>query len=307
MVKNNVQKSAETDLYNAVVLTSVDIVGTMVKEHRAEINQIPGLLDSLVKAFSKSAAVSGITIPHAEAAAPEVEAKTEVTRKRELSGPAREAMLVRMANARAAKGTKVATPVEAVAPAVSDPVAEVVAEAGEAPRRGRGRPRIVREEAPKPEPLAHAEADGDQKALDRKFLRRNPAKCTIKQSLKDTGDGKMTCLIDGKRVSFLATHLKRNYGMTFADYSRIYRLPADYPTTPPKFKAGKKEDALRLGLGTKQMRLAHKEKIEGVANNDVIDNIGTEATAETPAVVARPSGRSRRTTVVDVAAVANAA
>ena len=312
MVKNNVQKSAETDLYNAVVLTSVDIVGTMVKEHRAEINQIPVLLDTLVKAFAKSAAVSGITIPQAEAvtapfAAPEAEVKTEATRKRELSGPAREAMLVRMANARAAKGTKVAQPVEAAAPSVSEPVAEVAPEAGEAPRRGRGRPRIVREEAPKPEPLAHAEADDDQKALDRKFLRRNPAKCTIKQSLKDTGDGKMTCLIDGKRVSFLATHLKRNYGMTFADYSRIYRLPADYPTTPPKFKAGKKEDALRLGLGTKQMRLAHKEKIEGNANNDVIDNVGTETTAETPVVVARPSGRSRRTTVVDVAAVANAA
>ena len=312
MVKNNVQKSAETDLYNAVVRTSVDIVGTMVKEHRAEINQIPVLLDKLVSAFAKSAAVSGIAIPNFEAApapvvAPEAEVKSEVTRKRDLSGPAHEAMLAKMAKVRAARGKKVAAPEEVTETAAPEAVAEVVSEAVEAPRRGRGRPRIVREEAPKPEPLAHAEGDKDQKALDRQFLRRNPAKCTIKQSLKDTGDGKMTCLIDGKRVSFLATHLQRNYGMTFADYSRIYRLPADYPTTPPKFKAGKKEDAKRLGLGTRQMRLAHKEKVEALATNDVIDTIPTETTAETPAVVARPSGRARRTTVVDVAAVANAA
>jgi predicted transcriptional regulator len=324
MVKNNVHKSAETDLYNAVVLTSVDIVGTMVKEHRAEINQIPSLLDTLVKAFTKSAAVSGITIPHAEAptapvVVPEAEVKAGVARKRDLSGPAHEAMLARMAKARAAKGNKISSPVETIEQATPEPVAEVVSEAreeAEAPRRGRGRPRIIRAEEPKPEPLAHAEADDDQKALDKKFLRRNPAKCTVKQSLKDIGDGKMTCLIDGKRVSFLATHLKRNYGMTFADYSRIYGLPADYPTTPPKFKAGKKEDAKRLGLGTKQMRLAHKEKIAGATDDSVVEiathesvveNTGNETTAETPVVVARPSGRARRTTVVDVAAVANAA
>jgi predicted transcriptional regulator len=312
MVKNNVQKPAETDLYNAVVLTSVDIVGTLVKEHRADINEIPKLIDTLVSAFTKSAAVSGIALPlTASAATPvaaqEAEISTEAVRKRDLSGPAHEAMLARMAKARAARGKTVAASDEGSQSTAPEMVAEIAPESVEAPRRGRGRPRIVREEMPRPEPLEHSKKAKIQKALDKKFLRRNPPKCSIEESLMDTGDGKMTCLVDGKRVSFLDTYLQRNYAMTFADYSRIYDLPADYPTTPPKFKEGKKEDAKRLGLGTKQMRLAHKEKMEGLANSDVIEANEPEKTVETPTVVARPSGRARRTKIVDVAAVANVA
>lgn len=310
MVKNNVQKTAETDLHNAVVLTAVDIAATMVKSHRAEINQIPGLVDQIVQAFTNSAAVSGIAIPSAMPEATEVKAD----KKRDLSGPEHEAMLARMAGMRAARGTKAKAPAEApvegTQEVLPEPVAAVVSEASEeivAPRRGRGRPRIIKIEEPKPEPLAHAEGDEDQAELDRVFRRRNPAKCTVKQSLKDTGDGKMTCLIDGKRVSFLNTHLQRNYGMSFADYSRIYGLPSDYPTTPPKFKAGKQDDAKRLGLGTKEMRQAHKAKLASASEAGVPGIEGNETTAETPVVVARPSGRARRTKIVDVTAVADAA
>lgn len=311
MVKNNVQKTAETDLHNAVVLTAVDIAATMVKSHRAEINQIPGLVDQIVQAFTNSAAVSGIAIPSAvpaTASAEAAEVKTDARKKRDLSGPAHEAMLARMARMRAAKGTKVEAPVEDPVEVTQDVPAEPVAEvAAEEPvlRRGPGRPRKVPQA--KPEPLAHANDDADQAELDSAFRRRNPAKCTIKQSLKDTGDGKMTCLIDGKRVSFLNSYLQKNYGMSFTDYSRIYGLPADYPTTPPKFKAGKKEDAKRQGLGTIQMRQAHKAKLASAAEAGVGDAEGNETTAETPVVVARPSGRARRTKIVDVTAVTAAA
>ncbi|TLX16514.1 MucR family transcriptional regulator [Rhizobium sp. MHM7A] len=303
MVKNNVQKIAETDLHNAVVLTAVDIAATMVKSHRAEINQIPGLVDQIVQAFTNSAAVSGIAIPSAvpaTASAEAAEVKTDARKKRDLSGPAREAMLARMARMRAAKGTKVEAPVETPVEVDQEvPAEEPVL------RRGPGRPRKVPQA--KPEPLAHATDDADQAELDSAFRRRNPAKCTIKQSLKDTGDGKMTCLIDGKRVSFLNSYLQKNYGMSFEDYSRIYGLPADYPTTPPKFKAGKKEDAKRLGLGTIQMRQAHKAKLALASEAGVEDTEGNRATAETPVVVARPSGRARRTKIVDVTAVTAAA
>jgi predicted transcriptional regulator len=305
MVKNNVQKSAETDLHNTVVLTAVDIAATMVKNHRAEINQIPGLVDQIVQAFTSSAAMSGIAIqsavPTAAVVAPEaVEPKTSVLKKRDLSGPARDAMLARMATVRAARGTKVQTSEEAQE-AVAEPVADVVT-LEPMVRRGPGRPRNV-----KPEPLAHAEGNADQAELDKVFRRRNPAKCTIKQSLKDTGDGKMTCLIDGKRVSFLNKHLLKTYSMSFADYSRIYGLPANYPTTPPMFKAGKKEDAKRLGLGSKEMRQAHKAKLALVSEGGDAETEINEATVETPVVVARPSGRARKVKIVDVTAVAAAA
>lgn len=294
MVKNNVPQAAETDLHNAVVLNAIDITASLVKNQKAEINQIPSLVDQIVQAFTNSAAMSGIAIPSVLAATtvatpPAVEAGAATRKKRELSGEEREAMLARMAKARAAR---------AVAKAQAElPVL----------RRGRGRPR--KEPEVKPEPLAHAKRDRDQARHYRTFLLRNPAKCSIAESLEDTGDGKMTCLIDGKRVSFLNTYLLRNYGMTFEDYSRIYGLPADYPTTPPKFKAGKREDAKRVGLGTIEMRNALKGKLDGAtqAETEVAETDRNELAADTPVVVARPSGRARKTKVVDVSAVATAA
>jgi predicted transcriptional regulator len=313
MVKKNAHKTAETDLHNAVVLTAIDITGDMVKRKVAEINQIPVLVDQIVKAFSNSAAMSGIAISSAPAATvtpvlQETMTEPDKRKKRELSGPAREAMLARMAKARAARGKKTEAPADVAPEAPADiapesPETPVVAEQSEL-RRGPGRPRKAPQA--KPEPFAHADSDRVQRKLDRAFRQRNPAKCTVKQSLNDIGDGKMTCLIDGKRVSFLETHLKRTYGMTFVDYSRIYKLPADYPTTPPKFKAGKQQDAKRLGLGTVQMRQAHKEKLAASAGVDAPVE-SNETTAETPVVVARPSGRARRVKVVDVNAVSAAA
>jgi len=138
MVKNNVQQAAETDLHNAVVLNAIDITASLVKNQKAEINQIPSLVDQIVQAFTNSAAMSGIAIPSVLAATtvatpPAVEAGAATRKKRELSGEEREAMLARMAKARAAR---------AVAKAQAElPVL----------RRGRGRPR--KEPEVKPEPL----------------------------------------------------------------------------------------------------------------------------------------------------------
>jgi predicted transcriptional regulator len=299
MVKNNVHKTAETDLHKAVVLNALDIATTMVKSSQAEINEIPGLVDKIVQAFSNSAAVSGVFMPLAdvavaavEASAAPVEQKTSRKKGSALSGASHQAII-------AAETPVIETPdVEpaAVAEVASaDTVETVVA------KRGRGRPRKIVIEEPKPK-LSHSKTETGQAKYDRLFRKRNPPICSIEESLMDNGDGKMTCLIDGKRVSHLKSYLAKTFGISFAEYQRIYDLPADYPVSPPAFRASKQEFAKTVGLGTSEMRQAHKEKLASVGS----DGDG-EPVADTPNVVARPSGRTRKTTVVDIASVAAAA
>lgn len=304
MVKKNVQKTAETDLHNTVVMTAVDIAATMVKSHRAEINQIPGLVDQIVQAFSNSAAVSGIAIPMAEKANDEksvaqAKPKTPKRKKRDLSGPAHQVMNL---------AETASTEVLVAAPEVAAPVEAVETTSSEtqetaATKRGRGRPRKIKIEAPSPKPhLEHAEKAEAQDEYDQMFIARNPPKCSIEDSLLDTGDGKMTCLVDGKRVSHLKSYLAKTFGLTFPEYMRIYSLPADYPVSPPKFRENKQKFARTIGLGTVEMRQAYKEKM-------ALEDVTTVSAPaeEPPVVVARPSGRPRKTRVVDVAAVTAAA
>lgn len=212
MVKKNENAACATDqLQTAMTINAMQIVTSLVATNRANVNDIPKLLDKIVDAFKSSAAVSGLAT--------------------------------------------VESVLEQIAPSTP---------------------------APKVDAPVSVTADSE-------FLAQYPALCTEEESLEDTGDGKMYCIIDKKRVSFLRKHLNKTYGLKFEDYKRIYGLSEDYPSTPPKFKAAKRDTAKGQKLGHHR----RAARVEATANeNAVIAKAGGKAT---------PSGRTRRTTVVSAA------
>lgn len=311
MVKKN-ERAAETDLIQierAVALHALDVTAKLVSQNKTPVNEIPGLVDAIAKAFMSSNTISGamaslhsttsvvvaakpkkavaqgpkrgrgrpkkITLtPPAETV--EVIAKTETVQEQAVKrGRGRPKKIVAAVEQTAT--TPVEQPVETVAqePEVTN-VVQLVTAQEQAVKRGRGRPKKVKVEA-----LRYTRADdpAEQLAIDAAFLSTYPAQATAKDSLVDTGDGKMTCLIDGKRVSFLKKYVETRYGMSLGDYKRVYNLPADYPATPPKFHKAKRKGALAIGLGRK--------KTEQV----------TEAEAPTP----KATPRKRNSHRVDVA------
>ncbi len=69
-----------------------------------------------------------------------------------------------------------------------------------------------------------------------------------------TPDGRFIyCLIDGKKLQMLRKYLRR-LGHTPDSYRAAFGLPPDYPMTAPGYSARKREEALRVGLGTKRNR-----------------------------------------------------
>ena len=64
------------------------------------------------------------------------------------------------------------------------------------------------------------------------------------------GHGEITVLFDGKRLKMIGRHLRTRYGLSFADYKRIYGLPDDYPSCAPGYAAERSRHARNQGLGT---------------------------------------------------------
>ena len=62
-------------------------------------------------------------------------------------------------------------------------------------------------------------------------------------------DDKIVCLEDGKSVVLIKPHVERNFGMSIEEYKRRWKLPADYPTSPPQYRKNKREKAKETGLG----------------------------------------------------------
>lgn len=62
---------------------------------------------------------------------------------------------------------------------------------------------------------------------------------------------RVVCLEDGRPVKLLRSYLTKRYRMTADDYRRRWRLPADYPFTPPEYVALKRDAAKVSGLGTR--------------------------------------------------------
>lgn len=59
----------------------------------------------------------------------------------------------------------------------------------------------------------------------------------------------LICLEDGARVKLLRAYLRKNHGMSLADYMDRWRLPADYPSAPAAYLDGKRAQAKASGLG----------------------------------------------------------
>lgn len=59
----------------------------------------------------------------------------------------------------------------------------------------------------------------------------------------------LVCLEDGARVKLLRAYLRKNHGMSLADYVDRWRLPENYPTAPRSYLEGKRAQAKATGLG----------------------------------------------------------
>jgi predicted transcriptional regulator len=94
------------------------------------------------------------------------------------------------------------------------------------------------------------------------FRVKYPPVCPPEATLDPGDDQKMTCLIDGKRVTFLKQHLTKNYGMPFSVYSTIYELPVDYPMTPPAHQVRMSQIAKKGGLGKIRDKSATNRSVE---------------------------------------------
>ncbi len=74
----------------------------------------------------------------------------------------------------------------------------------------------------------------------------------IEESISPDGQF-IYCLIDGKKLQMLRKYLRR-FGHTPVSYRAAFNLPPDYPMTAPGYSARKREEAYRVGLGTKLNR-----------------------------------------------------
>lgn len=70
----------------------------------------------------------------------------------------------------------------------------------------------------------------------------------IRQGRQTLFDDRIICLDDGREVTFLLRHLRRNR-IDLNDYFRRHDLPADYPTTTPAYVAAKRNAAAKSGFG----------------------------------------------------------
>tara|TARA_R110002072_G_scaffold63430_6_gene157858 strand:- start:2583 stop:2939 length:357 start_codon:yes stop_codon:yes gene_type:complete len=59
----------------------------------------------------------------------------------------------------------------------------------------------------------------------------------------------LICLEDGKQVTLLKRHLKRNFGLDFEEYKEKWGLPDDYPSVPAKYSETRSGIAKEHGLG----------------------------------------------------------
>ena len=59
------------------------------------------------------------------------------------------------------------------------------------------------------------------------------------------------CLVDGAPLKMLKRYIKR-WGFTPDSYRQAFGLPGNYPMTAPGYSALKHEEAMRIGLGTRE-------------------------------------------------------
>lgn len=89
----------------------------------------------------------------------------------------------------------------------------------------------------------------------------------IRDGKQTVYDDRIICLDDGREVTFLLRHLRRNR-IDLNDYFRRHNLPADYPTTTPAYVAAKKESAAKSGFGRLLRPTREQRKRRGDDNDE---------------------------------------
>jgi predicted transcriptional regulator len=115
-----------------------------------------------------------------------------------------------------------------------------------------------------------------------KDLQQTSSKEDIEQGYVRDGrqtvfNDRIICLDDGREVTFLRRHLRRQ-GIDEVDYLARHNLPRDYPMTTPAYVEAKKEAAAKSGFG-KELRPAREKKVEETPAAK-----GKKKTAAAPAV-----------------------
>ena len=66
------------------------------------------------------------------------------------------------------------------------------------------------------------------------------------------------CLIDGAPMKMLKRYIWRKWRLTPSAYREMFNLPEDYPMTAPGYSAQKRQEAVAVGLGTKENKLGRQ-------------------------------------------------
>ena len=74
-----------------------------------------------------------------------------------------------------------------------------------------------------------------------------------RQSISEDGSI-IYCLVDGAPLKMLKRYIKR-WGFTPDSYRMAFNLPNDYPMTAPAYSMLKKQEAIKVGLGTHENRI----------------------------------------------------
>lgn len=109
-------------------------------------------------------------------------------------------------------------------------------------------------------------------------------------------DDRIICLDDGREVTFLRRHLRKQ-GIDENDYLFRHNLPKDYPMTTPGYVARKKEAAAKTGFGTALRPAREKDKTPAAEASKPAakGKKATAAAAPAPAVAAAArKGRSNQ-------------
>jgi predicted transcriptional regulator len=74
------------------------------------------------------------------------------------------------------------------------------------------------------------------------------------------------CIIDGAPMKMLKRYLWRRWRLTPEAYREMFGLPPDYPMTAPRYSLQKREEAMLIGLGTRENKDGRaKRTMEGCA------------------------------------------
>ena len=71
---------------------------------------------------------------------------------------------------------------------------------------------------------------------------------------RSIGSDHLVCLVCGKKQKLLKRHLALSHDLTPKQYRDTFALKSDYPMTAPSYTEQRREQALKIGLGSRKKK-----------------------------------------------------